>query len=114
VSRGLLLKGYNEARPENQHYYLIALCSMLRHIPHAILHEELPAAFPLLIKSLSLPQESLRLASLDTLRQLVSAAPDLVSQHVPSLLSALFDSVRFTASAVRRNPQSLARSSWCC
>jgi hypothetical protein len=43
VSRALLLEGYNSVSAEEQHLYLIALSNMLRHIPHAVLVEELPA-----------------------------------------------------------------------
>lgn len=81
-----LVKAYHGAAAEAKQHYLRAISHTLRCVPKQVLVTELPSLLPLLVESLSAPDTSIKVSSLDTLYTLVFDAPELISQHVDMLV----------------------------
>ncbi|GAA5907475.1 Met18p [Sporobolomyces salmoneus] len=71
----------------DQAVYLIALSSLLQHIPKQLTLTELPKLLPLLITSLELPDPILRANVIDTLGILVLEIPQLLEPNISSIVS---------------------------
>ncbi|BGP17780.1 hypothetical protein JCM10213v2_005822 [Rhodosporidiobolus nylandii] len=69
-----------------QAVYLIALSSLLQHIPKQLTLSELPKLLPLLITSLDLPDPLLRANVIDALTVLVKEVPGEVEHSVTSVV----------------------------
>ncbi|CAI2171239.1 19808_t:CDS:10 [Funneliformis geosporum] len=83
------IEGFNFANDKYKHNYLIALSYLLRNVPKQVLLSELPPLFPLLIRSLSLPDAELKASTLDTFYIISEDAPHIISEHVSSLIPLL-------------------------
>ncbi|GAA5979071.1 hypothetical protein JCM5350_007056 [Sporobolomyces pararoseus] len=70
---------------DTQAVYLIALSSLLQHIPKQLTLTELPKLLPLLITSLDLPDPVLRSNVIDTLGILVKEIPETLEPFISSI-----------------------------
>ncbi|KAG2210963.1 hypothetical protein INT47_000123 [Mucor saturninus] len=90
-----LVDGFRSSEEGIKPNYLIALSYVLKNVPKQILLTELPPLVPLLIESLSLSDDSLKVSTLETFKLAVSEAADVVAPQVrtilPSLLALLDD-----------------------
>ncbi|KAJ1910253.1 hypothetical protein IWQ60_010748 [Tieghemiomyces parasiticus] len=70
-------------------HYLLALSHMLPHVPKPVLMADLPALMPLLLSSLTVPEPELRIGTTNTLYVVALDAPQLVAQHLGTVVRSL-------------------------
>ena len=70
-------------------HYLQALSHLLHYVPRQVLLSELPPLMPLMVQSLTQDDSTLYLSTLESLHSLTGDAPDIVSQHIDSLLPSV-------------------------
>ncbi|KAI8372565.1 Dos2-interacting transcription regulator of RNA-Pol-II-domain-containing protein [Choanephora cucurbitarum] len=92
-----LLERFQSAQDDTvKSNYLIALSHLLRNVPKQILLSELPPLVPLLIESLSLEDNELKVSTLETFSLAVEEASDIIAPQIrtilPSLLSLFSES----------------------
>ncbi|EDV22729.1 uncharacterized protein TRIADDRAFT_58598 [Trichoplax adhaerens] len=93
-----LMENYRIASKGIKHHYLTALSHLLNGVPKQMLLNHLQMLMPLLVESVSCDEESLRLSSLQTLRPLITEAPDIISNYVASMLPELLKLCNFPSS----------------
>ncbi|CAG8494406.1 1527_t:CDS:10 [Paraglomus occultum] len=81
-----LVEGFKSSADEVKHHYLIALSQLLINVPKEVTLGFLSQITPLLIHSLSLPDSSLRTSTLDTFYVIALDAPDIITEHVSTLV----------------------------
>ncbi len=81
-------------------HYLQALSHLLHYVPRQVLLSELPPLMPLMVQSLTQDDSALYLSTLETLHSLTADAPDIVSQHVDSLLPSVLKLTGYECSMV--------------
>ncbi|ORX52808.1 ARM repeat-containing protein [Hesseltinella vesiculosa] len=86
-----LLKCIQENSDDIKHNYLIALSYLLKNVPKQILLNELPPLVPLMILALSLPDATLKVATLESFTMAATEAPDVIAVNIQSLLPALLN-----------------------
>ncbi|GAA6032143.1 hypothetical protein JCM8097_007094 [Rhodosporidiobolus ruineniae] len=84
-----LVLGYKDTagHADEQAVYLVALSSLLQHIPKQLTLSELPKLLPLLLTALSLPSPSLRANVIDALSVLVKEVPTEVDNAIAGVAS---------------------------
>ncbi|GAA5832383.1 hypothetical protein JCM11251_006429 [Rhodosporidiobolus azoricus] len=84
-----LIRGYKDTcgHADAQAVYLVALSSLLQHIPKQLTLSELPKLLPLLITSLDLPDPLLRANVIDALTVLVKEVPTEVERQIASVVA---------------------------
>ncbi|CAB4400794.1 unnamed protein product [Rhizophagus irregularis] len=90
----ILAEGFKLSSDEVKHNYLIALSHLLRNIPKQVLLSELPSLITLLIHSLSLPDAELKSSTIDTFYIISANAPQIISEHISSLIPLLLSSTK--------------------
>ncbi|GJN90351.1 hypothetical protein Rhopal_003362-T1 [Rhodotorula paludigena] len=76
---------YKESSGDSQAVYLVALSSVLQHIPKQLTLTELPKLLPLLITSLDLPDPLLRANVLESLATLVKEVPSEMEHSISGI-----------------------------
>ncbi|KAI5478911.1 DNA repair/transcription protein [Pseudohyphozyma bogoriensis] len=82
-----LVTGHKESEKDDQVVYLIALSSLLQHIPKAMSLVELPKLLPLLITSLDLPDPGLRANVVQTLGVLAKEVPTELENSISGIVT---------------------------
>jgi DNA repair/transcription protein MET18/MMS19 len=79
------------ANPLEKENYLIALSGVLASVPSDIVMPELPTLLPLLLQSLDITDQTVKIATLETLAVVISNNPAALvdSGHVPALVRRL-------------------------
>ncbi|EXJ56479.1 hypothetical protein A1O7_06823 [Cladophialophora yegresii CBS 114405] len=77
--------------PLEKENYLIALSGILASVPSEIVMPELPTLLPLLLQSLDIADQTVKIATLETLAVVISNNPSALieSGHIPSLVKRL-------------------------
>ncbi|GAA5990089.1 hypothetical protein JCM10908_005818 [Rhodotorula pacifica] len=91
------------AEGDAKNIYLVALASLLRHIPKQLTLTELPKLLPLLITSLDLPDASLRANVVDALTVLVNDVPAELENSISGITTKVLRGLT-VASAERDVP----------
>ncbi|KAL1925687.1 uncharacterized protein VTP21DRAFT_570 [Calcarisporiella thermophila] len=86
-----IVDGFHHSSDDARYCYLIAMSHILRNIPKQVLLNELGPFVPLLVHSLSLPDDKLKYSTLKTLSMIIQEAPGIISSHVGSLVPLLLD-----------------------
>ncbi|GAA5888696.1 hypothetical protein JCM6882_009055 [Rhodosporidiobolus microsporus] len=83
-----LIAGYKDTcgHADAQAVYLVALSSLLQHIPKQLTLSELPKLLPLLVTSLDLPDPLLRANVIDALTVLVKEVPTEVERQIVGMV----------------------------
>lgn len=104
--------------PLEKENYLIALSGILATVPSDIVMPELPTLLPLLLQSLDIADQTVKIATLETLAVVISNNPSALvdSGHIPALVKRLIsvasvkkasiskvESVKETKSALQEN-----------
>ncbi|SAM02494.1 hypothetical protein [Absidia glauca] len=84
-----LVNGFRSSNEDIKNNYLIALSYLLKNVPKQILLNELPPLVPLLILSLSLPDTTLKVSTLETFGMATMEAPEVIANNAQSLTPAL-------------------------
>ncbi|KEI36566.1 uncharacterized protein L969DRAFT_90937 [Mixia osmundae IAM 14324] len=92
-----LMSAYPSAQGEAQNVLLIALSSLLKHVPQQICVSESPNLMPMLLSALEVTDDELLANVLDTFAMLALTAPESVIPHVSILVNALIRSCTLTA-----------------
>lgn len=74
--------------------YLTALSYILKHTKREIIIPHLTSFFPLLLQALSLPNPQVRYASINTILSTIDEIPELVSDHLSTLVPNLLKLVK--------------------
>ncbi|KAI8049972.1 Dos2-interacting transcription regulator of RNA-Pol-II-domain-containing protein [Syncephalis plumigaleata] len=83
----MITQGFNDANEDIKVYYLMALSHLLSNVPKQIMLDALPPLVPLLIQSLSIPEDtSLKQSTLTVFSLMVKEAPHLVAEHIGTLI----------------------------
>jgi DNA repair/transcription protein MET18/MMS19 len=93
--------GFQAASPAIKQNYLIALSSILRHVPSAVIMPSLDTLLPLLLQSLDLDDPDVKAATIHTLSVTVSESPEAIASHASSVIARLLSAANSTAG---RNP----------
>ncbi|GAA6016857.1 hypothetical protein JCM11491_001829 [Sporobolomyces phaffii] len=96
----------DSAPPSSSAVYLIALSSLLHHLPKQLALTELPKLLPLLITALDLPDAHLRANVIDTLAVIVREAPALVEPSITSIATKALKSAVADSAPLPSLPQS--------
>ncbi|KIV77463.1 hypothetical protein PV11_09256 [Exophiala sideris] len=77
--------------PSEKEHYLISLSGVLAHVPSDIVMPELPTLLPLLLQSLDVADQAVKVATLETLAVVISNNPTALedSGHIPALVKRL-------------------------
>ncbi|KAH0562369.1 hypothetical protein GP486_002935 [Trichoglossum hirsutum] len=93
--------GFQAASATIKPNYLIALSSILRHVPSAVIMPNLNTLLPLLLQSLDLDDPDVKAATIDTMSVTVSESPQAIASHVSSVIARLLNAADSTTG---RNP----------
>jgi len=96
-----IAEGFQAASTIIKPNYLIALSSILRHVPSAVIMPSLETLLPLLLQSLNLDDPDVKAATIDTLSVTVTESPHAISSHVSSVTTRLLSAAN---SATSGNP----------
>merc|ERR1711939_912242 len=77
--------------PTEKENYLVALSGILANVPSAIVMPELPTLLPLLLQSLDIVDQLVKVATLETLAVVISNNPSALEEsgHIPALVKRL-------------------------
>ncbi|KAK7890024.1 hypothetical protein LTR67_008489 [Exophiala xenobiotica] len=77
--------------PTEKENYLVALSGILANVPSAIVMPELPTLLPLLLQSLDIVDQLVKVATLETLGVVISNNPSALEEsgHIPALVKRL-------------------------
>ncbi|EXJ77879.1 hypothetical protein A1O3_09038 [Capronia epimyces CBS 606.96] len=77
--------------PSEKENYLIALSGILASVPSDIVMPELPTLLPLLLQSLDITDQTVKVATLETLAVVISNNPSALEEsgHIPALVKRL-------------------------
>ena len=77
--------------PTEKENYLVSLSGVLAHVPSDIVMPELPTLLPLLLQSLDIADQAVKVATLETLAVVISNNPAALedSGHIPALVKRL-------------------------
>ncbi|KIX01289.1 uncharacterized protein Z518_09014 [Rhinocladiella mackenziei CBS 650.93] len=77
--------------PSEKENYLIALSGILSSVPSEIVMPELPTLLPLLLQSLDIANQMVKMATLETLAVVISHNPSALEEsgHIPALVKRL-------------------------
>lgn len=77
--------------PSEKENYLIGLSGVLAHVPSDIVMPELPTLLPLLLQSLDIADQAVKVATLETLAVVISNNPAALEEsgHIPALVKRL-------------------------
>ncbi|KAK9479765.1 RNAPII transcription regulator C-terminal-domain-containing protein [Lipomyces japonicus] len=75
--------------PAIKRNYLVALSSVLRHMPGKIVHPHLKTFLPLLLQSLAIEDAPVKLATIDTITATLSDARELITEHISTIIPQL-------------------------
>ncbi|RCH99505.1 hypothetical protein CU098_002625, partial [Rhizopus stolonifer] len=90
-----LLSTFNNASTKDEKSnYLVAIAYLLKNVPRSILMNQLPPLVPLLIESLSFPDTTLKLSTLNMFQFALCEATDIVSKHIITLLPSFISLTR--------------------
>jgi DNA repair/transcription protein MET18/MMS19 len=92
--------------PLEKENYLIALSGILASVPSEIVMPELPTLLPLLLQSLDITDQTVKVATLETLAVVISSNPSALvdSGHIPALVKRLIS----VATAKKSKPSNAA------
>jgi DNA repair/transcription protein MET18/MMS19 len=93
-----IAEGFQAANTVIKPNYLIALSSLLRHVPSAVIMPSLDTLLPLLLQSLNLDDPDVKAATIDTLSVTVTESPHAISSHVSSVTARLLSAANPTSS----------------
>jgi DNA repair/transcription protein MET18/MMS19 len=88
--------GFQAASAAIKPNYLIALSSILRHVPSAVIMPSLNTLLPLLLQSLDLDDPDVKAATIDTMSVTVSESPQAIASHVSSVITRLLNAANST------------------
>lgn len=93
--------------PIEKENYLVALSGILASVPSEIVMPELPTLLPLLLQSLDIADQTVKIATLETLAVVISTNPSALveSGHIPALVKRLI-AVATTNKSSGRSPRS--------
>ncbi|KAI9782111.1 MAG: hypothetical protein M1839_005457 [Geoglossum umbratile] len=104
-----IAEGFQVANTAIKPNYLIALSSILRHIPSAVIMPSLDTLLPLLLQSLDLDDPDVKAATIDTLSVTVTESPHAIASHVSSVIARLLSAAHPTGGNPPRVRQSALR-----
>ncbi|KIW20921.1 hypothetical protein PV08_01500 [Exophiala spinifera] len=81
----------NSQSPTEKENYLVALSGVLSNVPSEIVMPELPTLLPLLLQSLDLTDQMVKVATLETCAVVISNNPSALEEsgHIPALVKRL-------------------------
>ena len=87
--------------PEEKQSYLTALSGIVGTVPSEIIMPELPTLLPLLLQSLDLPDQTVKIATLETLAVVITSNPSALEEsgHLPALVKRLLASTTSRSSS---------------
>ncbi|KAI9869021.1 MAG: hypothetical protein M1813_002844 [Trichoglossum hirsutum] len=103
--------GFQAASAAIKPNYLIALSSILRHVPSAVIMPSLNTLLPLLLQSLDLDDPDVKAATIDTMSVTVSESPQAIASHVSSVITRLLNAANSTTGG---NPPRVRQSALRC
>ena len=90
--------GFQAASTAIKPNYLIALSSILRHVPSAVITPSLDTLLPLLLQSLDLDDPDVKAATIDTLSVTMTESPQAIASHISSVITRLLSAAKSAAS----------------
>jgi len=102
----LISNKFRESRsPAEKENYLIALSGILAGVPSDIVMPELPMLLPLLLQSLDLSDQTVKMATLETLAVVIANNPTALEEsgHVPALVKRLLTTATIPKQSVTSN-----------
>eukprot|EP00127_Corallochytrium_limacisporum_P006652 Clim_evm31s232 gene=Clim_evmTU31s232 len=92
----VLMQNYEKADEDHQMRYVAALSVMLQHIPRSVLMEQLDKVFPLVLRSLSYPESTLKINTLKLLQNLTGEAVSFIEDNFSDIMEAILDLTSYT------------------
>ena len=86
--------------------FLFALSGLMQHVPYALLRPELGLLTPLLLQSLALDDAEVKSASISTISKVVIEDPNILEEHISSLITRMLVVATSTAAPVPRTDSS--------
>ena len=90
----LLLQFKTVESSDYQSVYLLAISQLLKYIPRSLFLSQVASVFPLMLKSLSSVDLSLRQSALESLAVVIDEVPDIVVQHISSVVTLLLNTAQ--------------------
>lgn len=92
--------------PEEKENYLIALSGILASVPSEIVMPELPTLLPLLLQSLDITDQMVKIATLETFAVVISSNPAALEEsgHIPALVKRLLSVATLQTSRASKPP----------
>jgi DNA repair/transcription protein MET18/MMS19 len=109
----LIASKFREASsPQEKENYLTALSGILSTLPSEIVMPELPIILPLLLQSLDLTDQNVKIATLQTLAVVIAHNPSALEEsgHIPALSKRLMSTARLSRKSERTPPLSMPRT----
>lgn len=103
------LLGCLETQSYERSRFLIALVSILRHMPMSVILPELGTLLPVLLQSLDLADPGVKSATLDTICTTMVELPSSITSHLTSLIPKIID-----CTILESNPASVRTSALRC
>ncbi|ETN37360.1 uncharacterized protein HMPREF1541_08351 [Cyphellophora europaea CBS 101466] len=93
--------------------YLVALSGILSTVPSEIVMPELPTLLPLLLQSLDISDQTVNIATLETLAIVITHSPAAIEEsgHVPALIKRLLASATLTKNHSSKSTPVVAQQS---
>ncbi|TPX34338.1 hypothetical protein SmJEL517_g02943 [Synchytrium microbalum] len=90
----LLVSGFHQTSSDQSYKYLIALLHLIQNTPKTVYFAQLPQLMPLLLRALASTDPGLKLTTLGIIETLTIDAPNILVQHISSLIPLLYDLCR--------------------
>ncbi|KAI9483867.1 MAG: Dos2-interacting transcription regulator of RNA-Pol-II-domain-containing protein [Benjaminiella poitrasii] len=97
-----LLEKFNSVTEDEKMNYLVAVAYLFKNVPKSILIDQLPLVVPLLIESLSLPDNViLKLSTLDLFQFALNEATETMATYIITLLPAFISLIDLSRSPMK-------------